>query len=170
MKKKPPVKETLGLLLSVMLAVNLAAWPVEEDHQSHHHLNEIGISTGIVRMQPETETAAGLHLHAMRRFGDEGLKKFFGVGLGFEVIFSEHRHYVIMGALGVFPWKNLVLTFSPGLLTAKEDGENHRLFSFHSEAVYEFEVGGFGIGPALAFSAAGGNTHFTVGIHIGKGF
>lgn len=171
MRKKLLVRETLALILSVILAVNLAAWPVDEEHHDHHHhLNEIGISTGAVRMQPETETAVGLHLHAMRRLGDEGFVRFFGVGLGFEVIFSDHRHYAIMGTLGIFPWKKFVLTFSPGLLMVKEDGENRRLFSFHSEIMYEFAVGGFEMGPALGFATAGEDIHFTIGIHIGKGF
>lgn len=171
MRKKIPAKEMSVLLLSVILAVNLAAQPVGEDHHDHHHhLNELGISTGIVLMQPEDETAAGLHLHAMRRLGDEGFMRFFGLGLGVEVIFSDHRHYAFMGTLGVFPWENVVFTFSPGLLLVKEAGESRRLFSFHSEIMYEFTVGGFEMGPALGFAKAGEDTHITVGIHIGKGF
>ena len=171
MKNKLPVRVIMALFLLVMSIVNLAARPTEEGHRdNHHHLNEIGISTGVVRMQPESETAPGLHLHAMRRLGDEGIKKFFGIGLGLEIIFSEHRHYSIMGTLEIFPWKKLVITFSPGILTVKEDGENQRRFSFHCEVMYEFEVGAFEMGPALGFAVAGEDTHFTVGIHIGKGF
>lgn len=159
------------LLLAPVFWINLGAQPEPElHHENHHHLNEIGISLGIVWMQPEAETAPGLHIHYMRRIGDEGIARYIGIGLGFEVIFSDHRHYNIMGTLGIFPWKELVITLSPGLLIAKEELETHRQFSFHVEIMWEFEVSGWGMGPALGFAVSGENTHFTLGIHIGKGF
>jgi hypothetical protein len=159
------------ICLIFVLWVNLGAIPTtEHPHENHHHLNEIGISAGIVWMQPEAETAPGFHLHYMRRIGEEGFARHIGVGLGIEVIFSDHHHYNIMGTLGIFPWKQLVITLSPGLLIVKEEQEILREFSFHVEMMWEFEVKSWVIGPALGFSIAGEDSHFTMGIHIGKGF
>lgn len=170
MKSKRPIRKKMIMLL-VLLSLCLQLPAVEtHDHEHHHHLNEIGISTGIVYMQPESETAPGLHLHFLRRLGDEGIKRFFGLGVGLEVIFSDHRHYNLMGTLAVFPWKKLVITFSPGLLMVKEDGENLHRLSFHCEITYEFELGSFEVGPFFGFSTAGGDTHFTIGFHLGRGF
>jgi hypothetical protein len=156
------------LLLSEMMGMG---FPTNDNHnEEHHHLNEIGISTGIVWMKPENETAPGLHLHFMRRLGDEGIQKYFGAGFGLEIIFSDHQHYNIMATVGLFPMKNWIITFSPGLLFVREEGETHRHFSFHVETMYEIELGSFEGGPAFGFSVAGGDTHITLGVHIGKGF
>lgn len=170
--KKNNVFKAMMILSAVLLSVMyLESQPVGKGHhEHHHHLNEIGISLGIVRMHPESETAPGLHLHAMRRLGDEGFKKLFGIGAGVEIIFSEHTHTGIMGTLGVFPWKKLVIALSPGLLMLEEDGEKQNRFSFHGEVMYEFEVGPFDIGPALGFAVAGEDTHYTMGVHFGMGF
>lgn len=161
----------IALLAGLLLLVPGVSPAEEHDHEHHgHHMTEIGISLGAVWMSPETETAPGIHLHFMRVLGEEGPAGLFGLGAGVEVIFSEHRHYNPMIALGFFPWKKLAITFSPGILFAREEGETHRHFSFHIEATYEFEVGNFEIGPALGYSIAGEDRHVTLGVHIGTGF
>lgn len=171
MKKNKDFRLMMVLLTVFLSVIYLESQPAEEDHHGeHHHLNEIGISFGIVRMHPESETAPGLHLHAMRRLGDEGVKRFFGIGAGVEIIFSEHTHTGFMGTLGIFPWKKLVIALSPGILMLEEDGEKQRRFSFHGEVMYEFEVGPFDMGPALGFAVAGEDIHLTMGVHIGMGF
>ena len=142
----------------------------EENHHEHHlHLNEIGLSTGWVWLQAESESAQGLHLHYMRRLGEGGVSRFLGLGLGYEVIFSQHSHHSILVQLGIFPWKKLVITVSPGILFHKEE-TTERKFSLHFEIVYEFELGTFEIGPAVGFATAGSDRHFTLGVHVGKGF
>ena len=94
---------------------------------------------------------------------------FFGLGFGYEVIFSEHRHQNVMIQLGFFPWKGLAVTLSPGILFHREETVERKL-SLHLEAVYEFHAGFFEIGPAVGAAVAGGDVHLTLGIHIGKGF
>jgi hypothetical protein len=144
---------------------------LKNEHEGHHeHRFEFGLSTGITFIQPESESAIGFHLHAMHRLGEEGLAGLFGLGLGLEMIFSQNIHYNFMASLGIYPLRHIEITLSPGILFVEEEGEAVRKFSFHIEVNYLFDLLDFEIGPAVAYSIAGEDTHITLGIHIGKGF
>lgn len=140
------------------------------DHDHHHHLNEIGVSVAMVQLAPEDDTAVGLHIHAMRKLGDNGIKKYFGFGIGTDLIFADHFHTNLMATIGIFPFKNLVLHVSPGILFVKEDGETETRASFHFEILYEFDLGIISLGPYLGFGTAGSDHHFAAGLHLAKGF
>lgn len=160
----------LGLyFLSAGMFAETEDYHHHESEHGHHHMTEIGLSLGIAFLQhEESETAPGLHLHFIQRLGKHGLLNYLGIGFGFETIFAHHRHYNIMGTLAIFPIEHLSIGIAPGLLLAEEDDENIKEFALHIEAVYEFEIGAFAVGPALGYAKSGDGYHFTIGIHIGK--
>jgi hypothetical protein len=67
----------------------------EHDHYHDHHKNEIGIANAPVYFLKEKVVAYGLHLHYVRTVKDSK----FGIGLGYEHIFDEHRH-ITLGVVG----------------------------------------------------------------------
>jgi len=79
----------------------------EHDHEQkhYHHLNnEIGIAVGAVYIFHEEVFAPGLHLHYTRML--PGKMDAFGLGLGFETVLDEHKHYT--GSI-MFQWRTSCL-------------------------------------------------------------
>ena len=143
---------------------------LEKGHIHHDHANEIGMAAAYAYMEPEGESAFGLHLHLMRRLQGESFKKYFGLGAGFETIFADHMHYNVMGSIAVYPYRDLVVVLSPGILFVEHNDELKERYSTHLEAVYGFLFGGCEIGPVIGIAQSGDDTHYTIGIHLGKGF
>jgi hypothetical protein len=121
-------------------------------------------------LQPEGESALGTHLHFIRRFRGEGIGRFLGLGVGFETIFADHMHYNVMGTVTIYPYKNLSVAISPGLLIVEHENEYETRYSTHLEVAYGFEVGQFHVGPVVGYARSGEDEHYFVGIHIGRGF
>jgi hypothetical protein len=174
MIKNQPLKNA-WLLLACFLFCGLCPQPaLAQDHahgsHNHEHVNEVGLSAGYVYLEHDGEDAFGLHLHYMRRLQGDGLRRFFGLGVGFETIFADHMHYGILASLAVYPWRNLVLTLSPGLVFAEHEDEWETNLAAHIEATYGFRFGEFEIGPNIGFAQSGEDRHYLVGIHIGRGF
>ena len=168
---------TAAVFTVLILVFCLQSVPRAEEHGlehhgrgHHHHANELGISGGYVYMDPAEESALGLHLHYMRRCKQEGIRRYLGLGLGFETIFSEHRHYNAMFSIGIFPWRSLALIVSPGVMFARHHDEWENEYSTHVEAVYGFMVGELEVGPVIGFAHAGEGKHYMAGLHLGKGF
>ena len=141
-----------------------------EEHKHHSHANELGASLGYVYMDTEGESAAGLHLHYMRRLRGDGIQRHFGLGAGFEAILADHMHYNVMGSLGIYPYRALVLIISPGVLIVEHHDEFETRYSTHVEAAYGFTLGNFHVGPVIGFARSGDDTHYMAGVHFGKGF
>ena len=141
-----------------------------EGHAPHDHGFEIGLSTGYTYLANEDESALGLHLHLMRRLSGEGFLSHFGVGVGFETIFADHDHHAVMGSVALYPWRNLVLTVSPGVIFADHDGEWENEYATHFEASYGFKWGKLEVGPFVGFSQGNDDRHYMAGLHIGWGF
>ncbi len=104
-----------------------------------------------------------------RLAGNESLEN-FAVGLGLERIFADHTHYGLMGSIGIFPWRDLVVTLSPGVTFADHEGEWETSYLTHIEASYGFMVGEYEVGPVVGFADSAEDRHYQIGIHLGKGF
>ncbi|MCF6208616.1 MAG: hypothetical protein L3J61_04430, partial [Ghiorsea sp.] len=90
--------------------------------------------------------------------------------LGVETIITDETHYAAMLSLAVHPWRNLVLSVSPGIEWAKHAGTWESNNAIHLEAAYTFESTGFHYGPVIGYSKTAHTQHYTAGIHFGKHF
>lgn len=139
----------------------------EEHNHSHHehHKNEIGIANAPVYFVKEKEFAYGLHLHYVRTIGDSK----FGLGLGVERIFDEHKHNTI-GIVGSYRFTDAwSFNFSPGVTFEDNEGQTVN-FAMHFETAYEFEFKDFHIGPVFEVAYDPEDYHISLGLHIGYGF
>jgi hypothetical protein len=168
----------ISTFLRVLVAISIglvglssAALSEEEHHHDAHegHEWELGISVGYANLKTEGEEGGNLHLHLLKRLGDEGLKKYFSAGFGAEVIRTDETHYGAMVTLAYHPVEDLVLAVSPGFEWAKHDGSSwEREYATHLEAAYSFDVSeNYHIGPVIGYSKTSEAEHYTVGIHIG---
>lgn len=164
------MKNSTILILALLQFANIINAQVHEsndhhDHDHHHPTNEIGVGNYLVYIAREKETAYGIHLHYLRTFKESN----FGVGLGYEQIFGEHDHKTL-GIVGSYrPISPLVLSLAPGILFP--GGENSTMhFALHIEAVYEFEIKSFHLGPAIEYAYAANEFHVSIGLHLAYGF
>jgi len=137
----------------------------DKELNSHeHHKNEIGFSLSPVYFLEEKEFATGLHVHYVRNIQ----KSKFGMGVGYERIFDQHKHNTF-GIEAIYrPIEKLSFSFSPGLTV--EDNNSTANFALHFETCYEFEIKELHIGPAFEFAYDIEDYHISLGIHIGYGF
>lgn len=145
-------------------ASNSVAQTREHPDDHDHHKNEIGVANSAVYFVKEQVFAYGLHMHFVRRIS----KSKFGIGLGYERIFDEHKHNTIGLVATYRPIARLNLNVSPGLTF--EDKNSMLNFALHLETSYEFEINNFHIGPALEFAFDPEDYHISLGLHIGYGF
>ncbi len=129
------------------------------DYHSH-----FGLATGPVYILNENAFALGLHLHYMRLINVGNTH--FGIGLGLEAIYDEHRHYATSLNLSYLPIHELTITVAPGIQFAPESED----FTTHFEAVYEFEIGKMHIGPVAEYAWAPNDAHVMFGLHLGFSF
>lgn len=151
----------LGLLFSTKV---LFAQHSEESEHSHHK-NEIGIANSPVFLLKEKEFAYGLHLHYIRNIHHSK----FGIGLGYERIFDDHKHNTI-GIVGSYnPVDRVFVNISPGI-SFEDNAHSGVNFAFHLETTYDFEFKNFHLGPALEFAYGKEDYHISIGLHVGFGF
>ena len=140
----------------------------DEVSNHEHHRNELGIALAPVYFLNEKETAFGLHVHYIYNLKDSK----FGVGLGYERIFDEHKHHTV-GVVGSYrPIDNLTLNLAPGVtFEGGSDEEEIELNpAVHIEGTYEFLIGDMHIGPVFEVAYDPEDIHISLGIHIGLGF
>jgi hypothetical protein len=156
------------LAASAGMWCNLAFCDDAHHHDHAHDISglELGASAGYVELQGG-DGAISLHLHAMKRLGDEGLSQSVAIGPGTEFIFGDHEHYTVMLSLTVYPWRGLTLTVAPGIEWATHEGEWESRYATHVEAGYVFEVGKYDVGPTIGYSASGDEDHYSIGVHAG---
>lgn len=138
----------------------------DEDHAHIAHFkNEFGLALLPVYFVNERELSYGIHLHYIHNIGESR----FGIGLGYERVFDEHKHNTI-GIAGSFrPIEPLSFNISPGI--SFEGSEISDLkFAIHFETTYEFELGRFHIGPLLEIAYDPEDYHLSLGLHLGYGF
>ena len=154
----------LFTLIAIISFSCLIAQVDDHDHDHHHHKNEIGVANMAVYFVKEEVFAYGLHLHYIRQISASK----FGFGVGYEKIFDEHEHQTFGVVVAYRPIERLTFAASPGL--TYENEESGGRFAFHAEAVYEFEIGDFHIGPLFEVAYDPEDIHMSLGIHIGYAF
>ena len=152
------------IFLAPIFTSNIIAQSTEDINNHEHHKNEIGVANSLVYFVQEKVFAYGLHIHYVRNIP----KSKFGIGLGYERIFDEHKHNTIGFVAAYRPIENLSFNVSPGL--SFEDGGEELGFAMHLETSYEFEIKNFHLGPAFEFAYDPRDIHISLGIHIGYGF
>ena len=101
---------------------------------------------------------------------EEGLSEavYFDVLSTPSMIITDEKHYGAMVTLAVHPWRDLVLSVSPGFEWANHEGTWESEYATHLEAAYTFDVSEkYHIGPVIGYSKTSDAEHYTVGIHIG---
>jgi hypothetical protein len=162
---------TRTILFSIFLLFSVCVSAQKNhNHEDHVHADlhkyHIGVGGTATYLKGESGFAPGAHLHFIRQFGHQNR---WGLGLGYEAIFDEHKHSGVNLLLNYHLLEHLSVNIGPGILFSEHDGENERKPAFHTEAVYEFNVGKFHIGPMAGFGLDKEETHFSVGVHVGIG-
>lgn len=135
--------------------------------QEHHHPEfEIGFSSGLVYNFSEKELAPGIHFHLIKGVGKSD---HFGVGLGYELIFDDHKHNAISLIFTYRPIEHLSINFAPGI-SFKLSEKSSVAPTLHFEGLYEFEYNHFHIGPLVGFAISTEDTHASLGLHLAFGF
>jgi len=161
------------LILAFTVTLSNTAFGQISGQKPHHHEGkkyELGLSLSLAHMEKENENALNTHIHLMRRFDPDNNWKRIALGLGFEYFFTEHKHYGLLGTVSINPIWDLICDVSPGILFTEHNNSQETQYVFHLELTYEFDMENFGIGPVIGMGLSEDDRHFTVGIHIGKGF
>ncbi|MFV0592841.1 MAG: hypothetical protein ACK5M7_15775 [Draconibacterium sp.] len=154
----------LVLLLFISARLKAQTHTEEEHEHEHHHVHEIGFSVAPVYFFKAEELSPAIHLHYVYNFPETK----FGLGLGYEHIFDDHRHNFVGLELEYRPLHPLTVGLSPGITFEGEHPEE-KDFALHFETVYEFELGSFHIGPLLELAYHREDIHLSFGVHIGVG-
>lgn len=156
-------------LTIILLLLSFTTVNAQHEHENHegehhnHHKNEIGVANSPVYFVKEKELSYSLHLHYVYNISETK----FGLGLGYERIFDEHKHSTI-GIVGSYrPFEGLSFNLSPGI-TFEADSELN--FALHVETAYEWELGNFHVGPVFEIAYDPEDYHISLGLHIGYGF
>ena len=150
--------------LTVLFSLSTFAQTTEHTHNHEHHVYEIGIANAPVYFLKENVVAYGLHVHLIKKIAHTK----FGIGVGYEKIFDEHKHNTIGLVVSYNPIDKLSLNASPGITF--EGGESEINFAMHLETSYEFEFDNFHLGPVLEFAYDPEDIHISLGLHLGIGF
>jgi len=172
------MKKYIAVIAGVVISLGVIAQELEDHDQKHDHFhaNEIGISFSPVYFQNSKTMAFGLHSHYVKRIGDSR----FGIGLGAEYIFGEARHQTYSAVFQYSPTYRIHLVVSPGVAPERElaefdqDGNDHEhhgaVFALHLEAIYEFHIGEFDLGPSFEFAYDPSDIHLSLGLHLAYPF
>lgn len=153
------------LILSFPLVLIAQEAGSSEIHHHEHHAHEIGIGTSPVYIVNEKEISFGLHIHYLYNLPHTK----FGLGLGYERIFDDHKHSTIGLTFNYQPVEKLNLSISPGL-ASENNAFDQSVFALHFETSYEFEIHDFHLGPVFEVAAAKEDVHISLGLHLGIGF
>jgi len=156
----------LGILIVSLLAgsANLGA-DTADGHEEH--IQHVGFLVGAVYNLHEERFMLGLgaEYEYVLPFWDN----LFGIGLAGEMVFDDHRHYVLSLLLPVHLWREFSVFAAAGLMFIDKD-ETERRFAVHFGAEYEFELNKFFLAPEFEVAFAGDDIHLMFGIHLGFGF
>jgi hypothetical protein len=154
-------------LVLLILPLTLKSQNLETSKIVHHdhHKHEIGIGSAPVYFLKEKELSFGLHIHYLYNLPHTK----FGLGVGYEKIFDEHRHNSFVLTFSYRLVDKLNFSISPGF--ASENNEFRKsVFAVHLETSYEIEFNDFHLGPVLEIAADKEDYHMSMGLHIGIGF
>jgi hypothetical protein len=160
------------ILIAGLLVFLFYITPAQNNHNHEHHQHadvhkyHVGVGGAATYLISESKFAPGVHVHFIRQFGHQNR---WGLGLGYETIFDEHQHNGVNLLVNYHPLKHLSVNAVPGIIFTEHDGEKERKPAFHTEAVYEFNVGKLHLGPMVGFGFDEEHSHFSVGVHAGMG-
>jgi len=157
--------KTLNIIILFALTQTLFAQSPDSHLDSDNHKNEFGIANSPIYIINEKEFAYGLHAHYIRSFNETR----FGIGIGYERIFDEHKHNSVGVILSYAPIEHLAISLSPGIIF-NDNNASDLHFGLHFETLYEFEIGIFHVGPAAEFAYSADDYHISLGVHLGFGF
>jgi hypothetical protein len=95
--------------------------------------------------------------------------RLFGIGIGAEMVFDEHKHYVAGVLVSFHPDDKLALFVSPGVMFIEREEPGTR-FAVHFGAEYEFDLKKFFLAPEFEVAFAGDDIHLMFGVHVGIGY
>jgi hypothetical protein len=157
--------KVLYILVLITMAQTLSAQSHDNHVHSDKHKNEVGIANSPIYIIREKEFAYGLHAHYIRSIKETR----FGIGVGYERVFDDHKHNTIAAVLSFTPIEHLSLSLSPGI-TFRDKNASDMQFGLHLETLYEFEIGFFHVGPVAEFAYYVEDYHVSIGVHVGFGF
>ena len=137
------------------------------DSPHEEHVHHVGFLIGPVYNLHEKGTSLGLGLEYERRL--PAWNRSLGIGVAAEMVFDEHRHYVVSLLTCFHPVRPLTLSVAPGVMFIDRNGSESRA-AIHFGAEYEFEVGRVFLAPEVEIGFAGDDVHMMLGLHIGFGF
>lgn len=169
-------KYFLGILLLSISIFSAQAQINPDDHKNDHahsklhndsHRFHIGFGGAGTYIFGADVLAPGIHVHFIRQMGKHHQ---WGIGLGYEGIVDEKVHNGLNLLLNYRPVSFLTINTGPGLVIGKHDGEMEVSPAFHTEAVFEFNLAGFHVGPMIGYGIDNEHSHVSVGVHFGIGF
>jgi hypothetical protein len=158
------------VILAMLIVLSFVVYSQEHDHKREsEHLHpevEIGVSNGIVYNFTEKEAAYGIHVHVVKTINKSDK---FGLGFGYEAIFDDHRHNAVSFIIAYRPVDQFSFNFSPGISWLSTENDSAKP-SLHLEALYEWELGIFHVGPLVGVASNFEDFHGSVGLHLAIGF
>jgi len=128
------------------------------------HIAEYGLSVAPTYFVHDEEWGVSVHVHSTWMLPHTA----FGIGIGYERIFDDHGHNTLGVLFSYRPFNDFSLVVSPGI-TIEDTAPQSVHGAFHIEALYEFDVGGFHIGPACEYAIEHDDVHVSIGLHVGFG-
>lgn len=152
--------------IAALFLITLSAKAQHEDHDHEHSRSEIGLSNNAVYNVSEKEAAYSIHVHLIRTFEKHNN---FGIGIGYERIFDDHKHNAVSVILMYRPIEQFSINIAPGIIWL-DSQKNSLKPAMHIEGLYEFELGHFHIGPLIGVGFNTEDLHAAVGLHLAVGF
>jgi hypothetical protein len=169
-RKKPAraARRAAAICLGFILFLTTQLFALcQEAHAPHDvHAHHIGFLIGPVYNVHEESAFLGLGLEYERLL--PVWNKSLGVGVAAEMVFDEHKHYVVSLLTCFHPVRPLTLSVAPGVMFIDQNGFESRA-AVHFGAEYEFEVGRVSLAPTVELGLAGEDVHLMLGVHIGFG-
>lgn len=139
----------------------------EEPPPREEHVHHAGLLLGAVYNLHEARWVPGLG--AEFEYVIPRWNRLLGIGIGAEMVFDEHRHYVFSLLFPVHPTEELTLFVSPGIMFIEHEPPGRR-FAVHFGMEYEFDLEKYFLAPEFEIAWAGDDIHLMLGIHFGFGF
>ncbi len=157
----------IGVGIVLFLTTRPVALSQEAAAPHDAHVHHLGFLIGPVYNLHEKSTLLGLGLEYERLL--PVWNSLLGIGMAGEMVFDEHKHYVVSLLMCFHPVGPLTLSVAPGVMFIDRNGtESHA--AIHLGAEYEFEVGRVSLAPTAEVGFAGDDVHLMLGLHLGFGF